>query len=356
MKKLHIKNSVFLNVFALGAGIFLFYLIIQVSGKSFLNLLKQTAAIKYYFLAAVTAASTLLSVFIAKRWSLLMSAYTDVKTLPRGFIFYNTNIGLLINSILPVFGYVGAKSASFKLEHNIAVRKTVYATFLEYLMGFSVILAMLLPSGLYVSGVFNRAQGLIATGLMSILLVVIFGLFFNSILKVLVSILNAIVKRLARAPIVRKFSFVRRFTPEDFAPIDRRTAVKVISLSLLTYFIVMVRGVIFLKAFNIDVNLGEFALLHVVGYALSCIGLTPANIGVTEMGWYGVLTLIGAGHEHAALFAVGQRIINTGTTIVLAVAGYVFYSVFRQSGGNSYEKKGSVQDLGGPVSEPQERS
>ena len=92
MKKFHIKHSVFLNVFALGAGIFLFYLVIRVSGKSFLSLLQQTVAVKYYFLAAVTAVSTLLSVFIAKRWSLLMSAYTDIKALPRGFIFYNTNM------------------------------------------------------------------------------------------------------------------------------------------------------------------------------------------------------------------------------------------------------------------------
>ena len=331
MKKLQAKHRVVLNVSALAAGIFLFYLVIRISGQSFLNLLKQTADVKYVFLAAVTAASTLLSVFMAKRWSLLMSATADIKNLPRGFIFYNTNIGLLITSIIPVFGYVGTKAASFKLEHGIAVKKTVYATSLEYLMGFSVILAMLIPSGLYLSGAFNLTQGLIATGLAAAALIVGFAFFINRIVKVFGLLINTVITWFARAPVLRNIHFLKRFKPEAFASLERGVAAQAMALSLLSYFTVLARGVIFLKAFHIDVNAGEFVLLHAVGYALSCVGLTPANIGITELSWFGVLTLLGAGHEHAALFAVGQRIINTGTTILLAVAGYIFYAACGKS-------------------------
>ncbi|MCJ7682381.1 MAG: flippase-like domain-containing protein, partial [Candidatus Aminicenantes bacterium] len=246
--------------------------------------------------------------------------------------------------------------ASFKLEHGIAVRKTVYATSLEYLMGFSVILTMLIPSGLYLSGVFNLTQGLIATGLVAIFLIVGFAFFVNRIIKVFGFILNTVIIRIARAPIIRGIPFLQHFKPEAYASIERGVAAKAMALSLLSYFTVLARGVIFLKAFNIDINLGEFVLLHVIGYALSCIGLTPVNIGITELSWYGVLTLLGAGHEHAALFAIGQRIINTGTTIFLAVAGYVFYAACKKSGGNSQSKKYPLQVPGPAAQEPQERS
>ena len=336
MKKLYIKHSVIFNVVALAAGILLFYLVIRVSGKSFLELLKQTADVKYYYLAAVVAVSTLLSVFISKRWALLMSAHCDIRTLPKGFIFYNTNFGLLITSIFPIFGYMGTKSASFKLEHDVGIKKTLYATSLEYMMGISVIAAMILPSGLYVAGALDLMQGLIATGLASGLLLILFSLFSNRILKVFGLGLNFFLIRFANVPVIRDIRFMRRFTPGEFAPLNRPTAFKIMLLSLMTYFTALARGVIFLKAFNIDVNLGGFILLHVIGYGLSCIGLTPANIGVREMGWFGVLTYIGAANEHAALFAVGQRIINTGTTIVLAVAGYIVYALLKNS------KKGSL--------------
>jgi len=98
------------------------------------------------------------------------------------------------------------------------------------------------------------------------------------------------------------------------------------------YYVILLRGFIYLKAFSIDVNLGEFVLLHAFGYALSSIGLTPGNIGVTELSWFGVLMLMDTGYENAAMFAVGQRLINTGTILALTAASYVFYSVFRRKG------------------------
>jgi len=158
--KLHTKYRIILNGVLLTVGILLFYLIIRVSGKSFLTMLKQTADVKYTYLGAVIVTAIVLSILMAKRWSILMSGYTNIQSLPKGFIFYNTNIGFLITSFLPILGYVGTKAASFRVEHGIPVRKTVYAISVEYLVGFSVILTMLIPSGLYVSGVLNLSQGL----------------------------------------------------------------------------------------------------------------------------------------------------------------------------------------------------
>lgn len=330
-KKLHPKFRFILNLLILTAGILLFFLVVQVSGKSFLALLKQTAHVKYHYLAAVTATAILLSALLAKRWSLLMSGYTDIQALPKGFIFYNTNIGFMITSFLPVLGHMGTKAASFKLEHGVAIRKTVNAAFIEYLLGFAVIIAMLIPSGLYIAGVFNLTQGLIGIGIITVLLVFGFSHFSRILLDAFGSFYIYLARKLSRAPLVRNLGFVQRFTPEGFAAIDKVTSSKVIILSLLAYYTILVRGFIFLKAFNIQVNLGEFVMLHVLGYTLSSLGLTPANIGVSELSWFGVLTLIGAGPEHAALYAVGQRLINTGTIIGLTAVSYVFYVVSRHS-------------------------
>ena len=69
----------------------------------------------------------------------------------------------------------------------------------------------------------------------------------------------------------------------------------------------------------------EFSLVYSIGYIMSSLGVTPGNLGMAELGWFSVLLAAGAGRDNAALYAVGQRVINAGIVIFLAFASYVFY-------------------------------
>lgn len=324
-KDLFGKLKIALNVLFLGIGILLFYFVIHISGKSFFTLLKKSTNVRYYYVLAAFAVSYIGFVLNVKRWKLLMSCYTDVKSLPKGFIFYNTGLGLLIGSFLPIFGYIGTKAVSCKLEHNISAPKTVYATSIEYLIGGTVVISMLVPSILYTLNILSVSSGIIGIVIITIGLIVGFSPYYRITLNTLGSFFSYVVLKLNRISFLKRKINKDLFNPNGFSSIDKRTSTKLVCLTLLMYYTVFIRYFIYLKAFNIHVNALEFVLLFSIGYALSSLGITPGNLGIAELGWFGVLSIVGTSNDSAALYAVGQRIINLGVMILLSVMSYIYY-------------------------------
>ena len=306
-------------------GITLIFLIISASEESFITLLKKIIAVKYPYVLTILAISYIQYLLVAKRWGLLMNCYTDTTSLPRGFIFYNTIIGLLVGSFLPVLGYIGIKSASCKFEHNISASKTAYAVSIEHVIGFSVVLPMILPALLYISGLVNLTYGIIINIFIIMALLIGFSQYYKITLSILAFVFTNIVKIINKIPFFKKKIDEDLFATSSFHSINKKTSITLVCLSLAMYFIVLFKCNIYFKAFNIDVSMLEFSLLYSIGYIMSSLGVTPGNLGMAELGWFSVLLATGAGRDNAALYAVGQRVINTGIVIFLAIASYVFY-------------------------------
>jgi len=313
------------NACLLILGLFLSYLVVKASGTTPAALLDKTKDVNYGGLLFVMAAYYLQSLFMAKRWAVLLGCYTDLKVLPKGFIFYNANIGLLLSSFIPVFGNMGAKALVGKLEHGISPPKTVYATSLEYLIGFTVVVAMLIPSSLYALHILSLPAGIIGLALILIGLLLGFPRYFRFLLHVFGIILAFGQRVLGNFSRLRNLSSPAGFFPESFRDIDHKTSARLVRLSLLVYAVILARCYIYVRAFNIPIDVFKFSLLFFIGYALSSLSLTPGNLGIAELGWFGVLTLVGVGRENAAFYALGKRIIDMGAVLILAAGGYGYY-------------------------------
>jgi uncharacterized membrane protein YbhN (UPF0104 family) len=324
-KKLDGKLKVVLNLVFLGMGILLFYFVARIPGKSFLLLVRQSVDVRLHYLLAVVAAMFAQSILVAWRWRLLLGCTTDVSSLPKGFVFYNANLGLLITSFLPVLGNVGAKAASAKLEHNLPLSQTAYATMIEYLVGFEVIAVMVLPSLLYFSGAVNAPVGILVLGFLGIGLIIIFSRFYKFTLGILGRVFARLVQGF-QGFLSRKAEFNQGpFRPEAFSSLDRRSSTRLVFLSLLIYLVIFLRYWIFLRAFSIPIDTLKFGLAYPLGYAVASLGITPGNLGTSELGWYGVLAASGVARKDAAIYAVGQRLLNIGAVALLAVFSYGYY-------------------------------
>jgi uncharacterized protein (TIRG00374 family) len=313
------------NIGLLAVGLFLFAVVFAASGESLASLLQKTKGIRYGYLALAFAVHAVQSLFISKRWGLLLNSCADKGSLPRGFVFYNTNVGLLMTSFFPILGNFGSKAVVGKVEQNLSLSKTVMATTVEYMAGLTVVVAMLLPSALYALHVFNLQAGIAGMIVMTAGLLVLFDRYYRFLLRCLEILLRFIKRGLRWIPLIGNRLHPEHFSPAVFAGVDQRTTSKLVRLSLLAFFIILVRCFIYIQAFDIGVGFFEFALLFTIGYALSSLGLTPGNLGVAELGWFGVLTLIGIGRDDAAFFAIGKRIIDMAAIILLTAGSYVYY-------------------------------
>ena len=144
-------------------------------------------------------------------------------------------------------------------------------------------------------------------------------------LRCLGMMLGGLEKGLGLIPFFRGRMSREHFSPDGFAGIDRKTTSKLVRLSLLAFSVILVRCFIYIQAFGIRVGFFEFSLLFSIGYALSSLGLTPGNLGIAELGWFGVLTLIGVGRDEAVFFAIGKRIIDMGAIVLMTAGSYIYY-------------------------------
>ena len=305
------------NAVAFGAGVVLFVVVVRLSGRPLAELLGRAVNARPPFLIAVVATLFVQAAIVARRWEILFGDAARPKAgSGRGFFFYASNMGLLMTSILPVVGNIGTVAASAKLERDVPVSRTVYAAAQGYAAGFVILSAMLVPSALSVLHLVGRTAGAAGLVLAAAALIAVSGRFYRFLWERMVAVLARIPRlgpRLAGFPL-----------PE---PAD---AGRIIRWSLAAYAVVFVRHAVVLWAFDIPVDLLGFSLVYPIGYAVSSLGVTPGNLGTSELGWFGALSAAGLDPANAALYAFGQRVLNIGAVLVLAAVSAVLYQIARR--------------------------
>jgi hypothetical protein len=305
-----------LNAGAFGAGVALFVLVIRLSGRSLPDLLGRAVNARPVYVPAVVALLFVQAAILALRWKVLLGEAARTPGPGKGFFFYASNMGLLMTGVLPVIGNIGAVAASAKLERDVPVSRTVYAAVQGYAAGFAVLAAMLVPSALHFAKILGPAAGAVGLGLIAGGLIVASG-------RTWVRLWAAVVSLGGRLP---------RIGPRlaELSLPDKGAAGPVVRLTLASYGLVFIRQLLILSAFDIPVPLLAFALVFPVGYAVSALGITPANLGTAELGWFGALSSAGLGREDAVLYAIGQRVLNTAAILVLAGASAVYYQIAKR--------------------------
>jgi len=305
-----------LNAGAFGAGVVLFVLVIRLSGRSLPDLLRRAVNARPVYLLAVVALLFVQAAIVALRWKILLGEAARTTGAGKGFFFYASNMGLLMTGILPVIGNIGTVAASAKLERDVPVSRTVYAAIQGYAAGFVVLSAMLVPSALYLAKTLGRTAGAVGLGLAAGALIAASGKIWRGLWRAAVSVGG-------RLP---------RFGPRlaGFPLPDEGDAGRIVQLTVAAYGVVFIRHLLVLSAFDIPVPSLVFALVYPIGYAVSSLGVTPGNLGTSELGWFGVLSSVGLGREDAVLYAVGQRVLNTGAILILAGVSAVYYQIAKR--------------------------
>jgi len=106
----------------------------------------------------------------------------------------------------------------------------------------------------------------------------------------------------------------------------KRCSISVLLLSSFRVFLIVARisfGAIIL---NLNIDFWNIASSAPIVSLLSLIPITPANLGLAEWGWAGILSLVGENIIYAGLFAIGFRlVIMIVQTIILLFSETYFY-------------------------------
>ncbi len=315
------------NLLFLGIGLFIFIMVLRLSGESITVLLKKIFQQDCSYLIAILFITIAIFWALSKRWAAIISLYTDISTIPRSYIFYNTSLGVFMSSFFSIFGYVGMKSLSLKVDHNVSALRTSYAGVVEMITGLIVLLSMLLPSVFFVFKLISQQTALVLTAIFLAGLAVGFRVYYSTMIRLLLTPVFSVMKMLSRIRLLKDRIKPELFDPQTFYQIDRKIASRLLLYTLIGYFCVLANCYVYFWALEIDVSFLQFLLVYPIGYFIASMGITPGNLGIADAGWYGVVSLVGVSGDQAAQYVLAQRIFNVAAYFVITVGSYTFYNL-----------------------------
>ncbi len=75
----------------------------------------------------------------------------------------------------------------------------------------------------------------------------------------------------------------------------------------------------------------SFLIVYPAIMLIGSIGITPAGLGVAELGWVGLLTFLGVGAGMAALYAIVKKVLDDFNLFVSFAIGYGYYYLNNKS-------------------------
>lgn len=331
MKKRKHFFKVLTNMVIIAMGIGLYGLMLHFSDESLLDLLARAIRVDLYFPIAITIVIFIIHLLLSWRWALLLGCFEDIDSIPRGFIFYNTNIGILMASVLPTVAYAGTKALSFKIELNIPASKTICAGVLEALAGMTAALSLMIPGTLYLFDLIPVHTAFILYFCVILLLIFTFYGCGSAMLTFVSQVCLSVFRIIEKLPFIKKTPEGNLFDPRMFMALQKKTTLQLIFVTLLIYHVSMLKYYILLIAFDISMDFMTFVLVFPIGYLIASMGVTPGNIGVAELAWFSILTFVSVTNNNAALYSVGQRIFSQLALIIITILSYLFYATRKKS-------------------------
>ncbi len=215
---------------------------------------------------------------------------------------------------------LGLRSYYLSQFQKIPVPTAVFSVLLDRFLELVVLLVVIFPSFLFMTRALSTNQTL--SMLFLILAAVTWfmlwkkGDTFNFLLKIYETVLTRLFS---------KVSFLRRRLPQEkvetsvHCHFSQASVLWIASWSFIKYIFLSLRFYFIGQSLGIEFPLFESFLVLPLVQLSGLINITPAGLGVVEMGTYGALFLMGIHPSQILIFVIGQRILLTFMVLSLLV-------------------------------------
>jgi uncharacterized protein (TIRG00374 family) len=300
--------SHFKGVIQWGLGILLFLFLLYMGGVTEISRLPEVHWVYVFMLFLSTVGFTLSH---NSRWKVIVDN-TLIGKEGNFFSLYRYLVNsYAVGTVIPMdISLLGLRSYYLNRFQNIPMPMAIFSVLLDRLLDLVILLMMALPSFLYITRVTSINQS------SSIVLVLFAGLFSLAFWKKWTTFhfLLEIYQRL----LVRFFSKVpfpgpRMVEGSDGGRTDchfsQSSVNQIIGWTLIKYIFLSLRFYLTGQALGIQFPvIKSFFFLPFIQLS-GLINVTPAGLGVVELGTYGALFLMGISSSQILIFVLGQRVL-----------------------------------------------
>jgi len=255
------------------------------------------------------------------RWKRIVDALSEKPT--GGFLpFYQW----MLHSY--TLGYVMPKDVSLlsvrtyflKQHQSLSLSAALFSVTLDRLLDFLVFFVVIAPSFLFVTRILSPIQSLLLMGILLAGLLVMARWKGGVTFQVLVGLYHLILK----LPVLRTRMAVAEETSLWREALEKQGLFSMVSWSIGTFLLIVLRFFLTGMALGVPVSLAQSLFLVPVIQVSGLVNITPASLGVLELGSWGALLLIDLPRDQILRFVLGQRVLLTVVLLSLILLNQLF--------------------------------
>lgn len=317
------KKNIISSILSLALGFVLVWLILRFTEVDLEQIVSSFYSLKPLYAGLAITALIIHTVLTAYKWGLVTQKLTPDNQQPLKFYLFYTTLGSLTMQFMPQ--YVG-----MVMVQNLALRVHKISSFsrgflsVVYDQFFNLLIPLLLfpTSLLYVLQYISLSVAVFIWIATIILTHFIINQWHRRIISLLIEALTW-VKQLKAGK--NKSTSAEIATGKD-SILGKKFTLYLYWISVLRYVVWIIRGVLIAIAGGFKIKLWAVAFISPIVQLAMLLSFTPANLGLMEFSWIGLLGLFDVPDASAVKFALMQRFLYVvAVVIILAVFAVVSF-------------------------------
>ena len=317
------KKNIISSILSLALGCFLVWLILRFTEVDLEQILTSFYSLNPLYAGLAISALILHTFLTAYKWGLVTQKLTPNNQQPIKFYLFYTTLGSLTMQFMPQYvGMVMVQNLALRVHKVSSFSKGFLSVIYDQFFNLLIPLLLFPTSIIYVFGYISLSVAVF------IWIATIIATHF---------IINRWHRRLI-AGLITALTWVKglksgkdrvaqtKIAPSNDSILGKQFTLNLYWISVVRYLVWIVRGVLIAIAGGFNIKLWAVAFISPIVQLAMLLSFTPANLGLMEFSWIGLLGLFDVPDASSVKFALMQRFLYVvAVVIILAVFAVVSF-------------------------------
>ncbi|BAZ45962.1 hypothetical protein NIES4102_29900 [Chondrocystis sp. NIES-4102] len=320
------KKNIISSILSLALGFILIWLILR-----FTNVEPQEIIASFYNLNPLYTGLAIASLiihtcFTSYKWGLVTHKLTpDNQQSTRFYLFYTT-LGSLTMQFMPQYiGMVLVQNIALRVHKISSISKGFLSVIYDQFFNFLIPLLLFPTSILYVLGYISLSVAVFGSIAIIILTHFIISKWHRRLIYFLIRTLTWVKQLKSRQAKSEKTTIAT----DSNSILSKDFTLYLYWISVVRYAVWIIRGIFIVLAGGYKINFWAVAFTTPIVQLAMLLSFTPANLGLMELSWVGLLQLFDVSNGTAVEFALMQRFLYIVAVIIMLAVFAVVYFVER---------------------------
>jgi uncharacterized protein (TIRG00374 family) len=320
------KKNVISSVLSLALGFFLVWLVLRFTEVDLEQVVASFYSLNPWYAGLAITALIIHTALTAYKWGIVTQKLTPNDRQPLKFYLFYTTLGSLTMQFMPQYvGMVMVQNLALRVHKVGSISRGFLSVVYDQFFNMLIPLLLFPASVLYVLGYISLSVAVFMWIATIISIHFIINQWHRRLILSLIKTLTWLKQLKSRKPQVARTAID---TGGD-SVLNKQFTLYLYWISVVRYLVWIIRGVLIAIAGGFNIKLWAVAFISPIVQLAMLLSFTPANLGLMEFSWIGLLGLFDVPDASAVKFALMQRFLYVVAVVIILAVFAVVSSIER---------------------------